>query len=70
MSKSKEPVFSVKAADLQKYTEWNNAFNAGMLYFTIGAAYDYRIWNYYSRFSPAFYDYIIYFDKSIASVSL
>jgi len=70
MSQSKESVFSVKMTDLQNNSGWNDAFNTGMQYFFIGAVYDNSSGNYYSRFSPTFFDYIIYFDKSTASVQL
>ncbi len=66
MSYSKESVFVVKIADLQKYSEWNDAFTNGIEYFQMGGAYN-KSANYYSVFNPAFFDYIIYFDKSTAS---
>ena len=70
MSYSKESVFAVKIADLQKYSEWNDAFTNGIEYFQMGAVFNNKPENYYSVFNPAFFDYIIYFDKSTASVLL
>ncbi len=70
MSHSKEPVFSVKIVDLQKHSEWNEAFTNGIEYFQMGAVFNNKPESYYSVFNPAFFDYIIYFDKSTASVLL
>lgn len=70
MSQSKEPVFALKIADLQKYNEWNDAFTNGIEAFTIGSVFNNNPKDYYFEFNPAFFDYIIYFDKSTASVLL
>jgi len=70
MSQSKEPVFALKIADLQKYNEWNDAFTNGMEVFALGAVFNNNPKDYYYKFNPTFFDYIIYFDKSTASVLL
>lgn len=70
MSQSKEPVFALKIGDLQKYSEWNDAFTNGMEVFEIGSVFNNNLKDYYFEFNPTFFDYIIYFDKSTASVLL
>jgi len=70
MTQSKESVFSVRVGYLQNYREWNEAFANKMQYFQIGAVFNNLPQAYYSVFSPTFFDYIIYFDRSTASVIL
>jgi len=70
MTQSKESVFSVKVGYLQNYREWNEAFANKMQYFQIGSVFNNSPQAYYSVFSPTFFDYIIYFDSSTASVIL
>ena len=65
-----EVAFSVEIERLQQYEIWNDAFVGGMEYFDIGSVYNNNPENYYRVFSPTFYDYIIYFDKSTASILL
>ena len=70
MANSKESVFSVKVADLQIYSEWNDAFASGIQYFDIGAVFNNKPEDYYYVFQPTYFDRIIYFDKSSASIPL
>jgi erythromycin esterase len=70
MSRSKESVFSVKNVYLQNYREWNEAFSNKMQYFQIGSVFNNLPQSYYSVYNPSFFDYVIYFDRSIASVIL
>jgi erythromycin esterase len=70
MFQSKESVFSVKNVYLKNYREWNEAFANNIQYFQIGAVFNNLPQSYYSVYSPTFFDYIIYFDRSTASVIL
>jgi erythromycin esterase len=70
MSQSKESVFSVNIGDLQNHKEWNDAFTSSIYYFDIGAVFNYNLADYYKVFKPTFFDFLIYFDKSTASVLL
>jgi erythromycin esterase len=70
MSHSKESVFSVKIYDLLDHLEWYEAFKNGIKFFDLGAVFNNKPVDYYKSFSTGFFDYIIYFDKSTASVLL
>jgi erythromycin esterase len=70
MSRSKESVFSVKIYDLLDHLEWYEAFKNGIRFFDIGAVFNDKPEDYYKSFSTGFFDYIIYFDNSTASVPL
>ena len=70
MSQSKESVFSVKIGDLQNHKEWNDAFSSGIYYFDIGSTFNYNLADYYKVFKPTFFNFLIYFDKSTASIPL
>jgi hypothetical protein len=70
MSYAREPAFSIELLRLQAYVNWFLAFNKHMEYFQIGAVYNNIPGDYYSTFDPFLYDYLIYFDKSTASVLL
>jgi hypothetical protein len=45
-------------------------FNNEIQYFDIGAVFNNKPENYYRVFDPSFFNYLIYFDKTIASVLL
>jgi erythromycin esterase-like protein len=70
MSYTQEPAFSIELRRLQAYTNWFIAFNDDMEYFSMGAVYNNEPGDYYSHFDPFFFDYLIYFDRSTASVPL
>ena len=70
MSHTGEDAFSVEIAALANYVAWYNAFENFMEYFFIGSAYNNRPEDYYINFDPDYYQYMIYFDKSTASVLL
>lgn len=70
MSYTREPAFSIELRRLQAYVNWFVAFNKDMEYFHIGSVYNNIPGSYYSRFDPFYYDYLIYFDKSTASMVL
>ena len=70
MSYTGEPAFSIELLRLQAYVNWFLAFNKDMEYFQIGAVYNNKPGDYYAQFDPFLFDYLIYFDKSTASVLL
>ncbi|MEM8970372.1 MAG: erythromycin esterase family protein, partial [Bacteroidota bacterium] len=59
--------FTVSMSDLQKHTEWNDFFNEGTRYLSIGAVFNNQPQDYYRSFHPNLYDRIIYFDNTNAS---
>ncbi|WKN41012.1 erythromycin esterase family protein [Tunicatimonas pelagia] len=59
--------FAVRMSDLQKYTEWNDFFNEGTRYLSIGSGFNDQPEDYYRSFHPSLYDQIIYFDNTTAS---
>jgi len=65
-----EPAFSIEIEALQNYLGWYNAFEKGIDFFSTGSAYNNHPEDYYSVFDPDWFHYIIYFDKSNASVLL
>ncbi|MEA3478376.1 MAG: erythromycin esterase family protein [Bacteroidota bacterium] len=70
MSYTGEAAFSVEVDALANYLAWYNAFEKGMQYFFMGSGYNNRPGDYYVSFDPDLYHYLIYFDKSTASVLL
>jgi erythromycin esterase-like protein len=68
MSRANTPVFTVKLADLQSHDEWRQELLQRMEYFQMGATYTNRPTEYYSAFSAAYYDHLIYFDRTTAAV--
>ena len=70
MSYTQEPAFSIELIRLQAYVNWFVAFNKDMEYFQMGAVYSNNPGDYYSTFDPFLFDYLIYFDRSTASVLL
>jgi len=70
MSYTGVPAFSIELAAIGNYVLWYKAFDAGMEYFQIGSVYTNEPADYYALFDPDFFQYIIYFDKSTASVLL
>jgi erythromycin esterase len=70
MSNTQEPAFSIELIRLQAYVNWFVAFNKEMEYFQMGAVYNNVPGDYYSTFDPFLFDYLIYFDRSTASVPL
>jgi hypothetical protein len=70
MSHTGQPAFSIDISSLANYLAWYNAFEAGMDYFFMGSAYNNRPGDYYIPFDPVLYHYLIYFDKTRASVLL
>lgn len=71
MAQCKESVFSVKIGHLANHKEWyDEMFYNSIQFFQIGAVFNNVPQDYYSTFSPGYFDYIIYFDKSNASVIL
>ncbi len=70
MSYTGKAAFSVEVEALRNYLAWYNAFENYMEYFFIGSGYNNRPGDYYISFDPDLYDYLIYFDRSTASVLL
>jgi len=70
MSYTGEPAFSIELETLRNYLGWFNTFEQGMEYFQMGSAYNKRPGDYYSIFDPDYFHYMIYFDKSNASLLL
>jgi len=67
MSHTGEPAFVVEVDALYNYLPWYQAFESGLDYFFIGSAYNNQPGDYYVRFDPDLYHYLIYFDRSTAS---
>jgi erythromycin esterase len=67
MSYTNQPAFSIEMRALTNYLVWYNAIEAGMDYFFIGSAYNNSPGDYYIRFDPFLYHYLIYFHKTRAS---
>ena len=70
MSHTGQAAFSIELDALANYLAWYNAFEAGMDYFFMGSGYNNRPGDYYIHFNPGLYHYMIYFDKTRASVLL
>jgi erythromycin esterase len=63
-------VFTVAISDLQKHSEWPAAFTGGLEYFHLGAVFNNKPMEYYTPFSAAYYDRLIYFDRTQAAAQL
>lgn len=70
MSHAKEPVFSLNIAELEKHSEWNDAFGNRMKSLQIGATFNNNPEHYYFEYDPDYFDQIIYFDNTTASIPL
>ncbi|HMG92242.1 MAG TPA: erythromycin esterase family protein [Chryseolinea sp.] len=70
MSRAEAAAFTVSLSDLQNHDEWTKAFNGGIEYFHIGSVYNKKPSDYYSEFDVNFFDRLIYFDRTTASVQL
>jgi erythromycin esterase-like protein len=70
MSKAKTEVFTVALSDLQNHDEWKKAFLRQIEYFQMGAVYNNKPTDYYGAFNAAFFDRLIYFDRTTASVQV
>jgi len=70
MSYTGEPAFSIELETLRNYLGWFNTFEQGMKYFQMGSAYNNHPEDYYTVFDPDWFHYMIYFDKSNASLLL
>ena len=70
MSRAKEPTFVLEIAKLQLYDAWFESISNEIEYFDIGAVYNGDPEYYYRKFNPIYFDYIIYFDSTTASVLL
>ena len=70
MSLSNSAVFSIEVDRLQEYEIWQRTFSNSLEYFDIGALYNNDPENYYRVYNPIYYDFIIYFNNTSASVFL
>jgi erythromycin esterase len=70
MSRAKVPVFTVKLSDLQNHDEWRQALIQRIEYFQMGALYNNKPSEYYDIFSAAYFDRLIYFNRTTASLQL
>ena len=68
MYRAKANVFTVKISDLQSSDAWSQAFLGGIKYFQMGAVYNNRPADYYSPFNARYFDRLIYFEETTASV--
>ncbi|HLN56877.1 MAG TPA: erythromycin esterase family protein [Bacteroidales bacterium] len=70
MSQCNQAAFAVKVSTLQGNNQWMESFTGGLQYFDIGAVYNNVPKDYYRKFYPASFDYLVYIDKTSASVLL
>jgi erythromycin esterase-like protein len=70
MSNANSKVFTVLLSDLQSHDEWRSAFLDGLEYFHMGALYNGMPSAYYAEFDANFFDRLIYFDRTTASVQV
>lgn len=70
MSRAAAPVFAVKLSGLQNHEAWKQKFGESIEYFHMGATYTNEPSFYYSTFSPTYFDRLIYFDRTTASVQV
>lgn len=70
MSYTDQAAFSIDLEFLRNYLAWHNAFEKGMDYFFMGSGYTNHPGDYYVSFDPDLNDYLIYFNRSTASVLL
>jgi erythromycin esterase len=69
MSRTEVPVFTVEISDLQTHDEWRQAIEQGIKFFQMGAIYSNKS-DYYFEFNADYFDRLIYFDRTTASVQL
>ena len=70
MSRGKESVFAIEIGKLEQYDSWLESISNELEYFDIGAVYNGDPGFYYKKFNPIYFEYIIYFDSTTASVLL
>jgi erythromycin esterase len=70
MFRAKAEVFRVALSDLQSHDEWRQAFLRKIEYFQMGALYNNNPSDYYATFNASFFDYLIYFHRTTASVQV
>ena len=70
MSLAKAPAFTVKISDLQDHNEWRQKFVNGIQYFQMGAVYNNNPDDYYHLFNASYFDHLIFFSTTKASVQL
>ena len=70
MFRAKADVFTVTLSDLQDHNEWIQAFFGSIEFFQMGSVYNNNPSDYYSPFNAAFFDRLIYFERTTASVAL
>lgn len=70
MSRAKVPIFTVKLSDLQNNNEWSQSLSQGIEYFHMGAIYNNKPSDYYDLLKADYYDQLIYFNRTTASVQL
>lgn len=70
MFRAQADVFTVTVSDLQQHDEWRKAFLDGIEYFQMGASYNNKPSDYYSVFRPGYFDRLIYFNRTMASVPI
>lgn len=68
MSRAEADVFTVALSDLQKHSDWRQAFLGGMDYFQIGALYENKPAEHYLTFKVDFFDRLVYFNSTTATV--
>jgi len=68
MSRARVPAYSVRISDLQNHPEWIQALAEGIEFFQMGSAYNNKPSDYYEEFSATYFDQLIYFDHTTASV--
>ncbi|HYI78047.1 MAG TPA: erythromycin esterase family protein [Chryseolinea sp.] len=68
MYRAKADVFTVDISDLQSNDAWSQAFLGGIKYFQMGALYNNRPADYYAPFNARYFDRLIYFEETTASV--
>jgi erythromycin esterase len=68
MAQSKFSAFSVRIESLKNHNEWSEAFSSDkLLFFELGAVYNYNLKDCYLVFKPSYWDNIIFFETSTAS---
>ena len=70
MFRAKAKVFAAALSDLQSHDEWRQAFLRKIEYFQMGAVYNNKPSDYYGVFNAGFFDHLIYFDRTTASVQV
>ncbi|HKZ37558.1 MAG TPA: erythromycin esterase family protein, partial [Chryseolinea sp.] len=70
MSRAEVDVFTVTLSDLQSHDEWRQAFLRDIEYFQMGAVYNNKPSDYYTVFNDRFFDRLIYFNVTTASVQV